>query len=393
MIKFYKGDAAKYINRNDENNPNPNLTDDIIYFAEDSKEIFTDGESFGKNADQSRTTADIIVAGGPLANNIKESTEVWPWDEVDGNKVIPAGTSVQDILQGLFLKKINGTAVWQTATWTPSLSKPSVELRLDGVSENGPVEVGTKVTCNVTNNWTISNNTRTCVCKCTQGYFESIDGDWKSDNKSISKSGSNDSTSKSTSYEWNSEVINDFKTSTEFTVEPGTNTFKVTQSGIKVSVDAFEDITIYPSTNTKVIIKDNPAILKGDTKPSDQSLSSSNTDTIEGQRAYWMGSVSDKISDFSSDIIRSSSLTKSLGTPVNTVTAKGTHKQVIIATQKEISAINSKNQIGADVFGNFNCTELNIDGANGYESVKYYVYEWTPANPFDKDDILTITYK
>jgi hypothetical protein len=48
--------------------------------------------SYGKNADASTTTADIVVAGGPLADDI---TTNWPESWVkDGNKVIPSGTSI-----------------------------------------------------------------------------------------------------------------------------------------------------------------------------------------------------------------------------------------------------------------------------------------------------------
>ena len=146
MIKFYKGDAAKYINRNSETNPNPNLTDDVIYFAKDSKEIFTAGKSFGKNADQSVTTEAITIEGGPLANDTVK--EAFKQTDKDGKVTyeIPANTSVQDILNKLLcVEKWPTPSKTSTASLGTSLTAPTPSL--SATSKSGTlVEVGDTIT-------------------------------------------------------------------------------------------------------------------------------------------------------------------------------------------------------------------------------------------------------
>ena len=85
MIKFYRGTKAKY-------QESPSTYTDGLFFTTDTDEILVNEESYGKNANASVTSEDIIVAGGPLANEV---TDNWPTEWVkDGNKVIPAGTSI-----------------------------------------------------------------------------------------------------------------------------------------------------------------------------------------------------------------------------------------------------------------------------------------------------------
>jgi hypothetical protein len=159
-------------------------------------------------------------------------------------------------------------------------------------------------------------------------------------------------------------------------------------------------------------VKDSEGQYKSDAKDAktvtSSAASNSKTLTVTGARAYWMGSVKnaiaiDKVTNvpfIDGAAVRAAgesetdNVTKTLGAdPAITVIAKKGDASVIIATQKEIEKINSEKQINADVFGNFGYKEVNIEGANGFTSVKYHVYVWTPANVFAKDDTLTITYK
>lgn len=287
MIQFFKGTAEKY---NTENHG------EGIYFTTDTKEIKVNSESFGKNADQSKTTADIVVAGGPLADDI---TNDWPTEWVkDGNKVIPSGTSVQDILQGLFLKTINGTVSWGNKSWSPSLGNPTVTL-----SSNGPAEIGSTVTCKVVSNSTVSSNKRSATCTASQGHFTSLDGDWVSGNKTVSVDGST-SGSVSLKHYWNNaEVASFVSESTTLKIVAGTNTFKVDQSGITASVNALPETTVYASTNTKSILSNVSAKLT-DTKPADKDLTSTNNDTITGSYMYFIGQVSGTGLTYDSALVR-----------------------------------------------------------------------------------------
>ena len=287
MIKFYRGSKEKY---------NQDSHGDGIYFAADSKEIVANGATYGKNADASKTTADIIVAGGPLADDI---TQNWPSEWVkDGNKVIPSGTSVQDILQGLFLKTVEGTVTWGNKSWNPSLNNPTVTL-----SSDGPVEVGSSVTATVVTTSTVSNNTRSVTCTTTQGYFDSVDGNYVSGNKTVSKTGSASGTL-SVSYSWNGNAVSEFESGkTTLKVQEGSNEFKASQSGITASVEALPTTTVYASTNTKSVLANASATMT-DTKPADKALTSSNTDSLTGSYYYFVGQVSGTGLEFTSDMVR-----------------------------------------------------------------------------------------
>lgn len=275
MIKFYRGESEKY---------NSETHSDGIFFTTDTDEILVNSDSYGKNADKSLITEDIVIAGGPLADDI---TNDWPSEWVkDGNKIIPGGTSIEDAFKGLFLKTVNGTVSWGNKSWSPSLGNPTVTL-----SSNGPAEIGSTVTCTVTSNSTVSNNTRSCTCTASQGHFTSLDGTYVSGNKTVSKDGSTTG-SVSLAYTWNGTALDNFTSgTTTLKIASGTNTFVANQSGVTASVEALPETTVYASTNTKQILSGVSAKLT-DTKPSDKPLTSSNNDTITGSYKYFYGSVS-----------------------------------------------------------------------------------------------------
>ena len=148
-VKFKSGTHEEYVARL---NAEGGVDASALYFV--TKDVSTmDGVDFGGTiyrgadalgttcADHLKTVETIQIAGGPLANNVAESNEVWPWKDEAGNKIIPAGKSVQEILSAMFLKVVNGTVKWGSASWSPSLAKPTISL-----SEAGPVEVGSTVT-------------------------------------------------------------------------------------------------------------------------------------------------------------------------------------------------------------------------------------------------------
>lgn len=288
MIKFYRGARESF---------DATEHSEGIYFATDTTEILTGEEnSYGKNADASTTTEDIIVAGGPLANEV---TDNWPTEWVkDGNKVIPAGTSIQSIFQGLLLKTVNGTVTWGSKTWSPSLGTPTVTL-----SSNGPAEIGSTVTCTVTANSSVSNNKRSATCTATQGHFTSLDGSYVSGNKTVSVDGTT-SGSVALAYTWNGTTLIEFTSgTTTLKIASGTNTFVANQSGITASVNALPETTVYASTNTKQILENVSATLT-DTKPADKPLTSTKNDTIVGSYKYFYGSTSGTDLTITSDLVR-----------------------------------------------------------------------------------------
>ena len=359
-----------------------------------------------KNVEATKTTltSSIEVNGGPLANDSTEANDKWPddWYE-NGVKVIPSGKSMEEILTSLFLKVTNGTVSKGSITWSPSLSAPSVSI-----TQSGEVEVGTKLTATAN---TVSNNSRTCIFTCKPGHFLStgtdsegnlVFGSYVSGNKTVTANAVNpsyDGTPSIKTY-WNGTEVTNVNGTSEYTVSiVGTNTFKVDQSGVTAYAGAFDDITVYGSTNTKVPVKTVKASITGDTAPAAKPLTSTASKTVTGARAYWMGAMATPLSEFTSASIREagedaeSGLVKTLGaTPATTLSVPAGQYDVVIATQKEISVVTSAAQFGSAITGNFtaNHTEVNIEGANGFTAVKYHVYH---CNASWDDDTLTITYK
>lgn len=367
-------------------------------------------------ATKTKTVESIPVAGGPLAKLFEKA----------GINVsdIAAGSSVEDVLFSLLCKELWAqTLTFSEGTVASSIAQPSFTLENSGKT----VEVGTKcalseitmsaATASVSKNRTYSG--------FTYGYSAANDNTQDSANTSITAgidvaAALNDGNyTMSRDYTQFNGASDDSATANadasqvkldgaELTVSyVGSNSVKVTVGGPTASATFAAMPVYYACSNlkkTKDAVKDSEGQYKSDAKDAKKvtsgASSNSKTLTVTGARAYWTGSVKTAMTEFTSATVRAAGesdvnhLTKALGTNVPaTVTATGGDAQVIIATQKEITEVNSKNQIGASVFGNFNHHTVNIEGANGFTGISYHVYEWTPANPFDKDDTLTITYK
>lgn len=238
-----------------------------------------------KNVDASKTTlgSSIQIAGGPLANNVIDSDDVWPtdWTDETGNKVIPSGKTMEEILTALFLKVVNGEVTWDaTASWSPSLGKPSVRM------SSSTVEVGAKVKVSMLTAGTASAGTRTATCACSQGHFladadGNPTGSHVTGNKTLSKTGSISGTA-TYAWTWNGEAIDVTVNSTELTAsKEGANKIKVTQSGQTAVVEALPTTKVFAATNTK-------AVLTG--------VSATFTDTFTGTTSRSLSKSSDEVS-------------------------------------------------------------------------------------------------
>ena len=378
---------------------------DIYQGDGSSIELNSETKTFSvKEVDASKTklSTSIEVNGGPLADDASDN---WPWT-VDGKKVIPAGKTMEEILTSLFLKVTPGTVTKGSITWSPSLSAPSVSI-----TQSGEVEVGTKLTATANTTNTVSGNTRSCTFTCKPGHFLStgtdengklVFGSYVSGNKTVNANAVDPATSGTPSIKtyWNGTEVTNVNGTTEYTVSiVGTNTFKVDQSGVTAYAGAFDDITVYGATNTKVPVETVKASISNDTAPSSKNLTSTNKAEVTGARAYWMGAMATPLAEFTSASIREagedseSGLVKSLGAnPATTLAVPAGQYDVVIATQKEISVVTSAAQFGSAITGNFtaNHIEVNIEGANGFTAIKYHVYH---CNANWDEDTLTISYK
>lgn len=372
MIQFYRGTKAKYLE-------SPSTYNDGIYFTTDTNEILVNEEVYGKNADASVTTSDVVVAGGPLADAIKNWPEDANWN-VDGNRVIPAGTSMQSLTEKLFLQPEDGNVSWGTVSWDPTLSAPSVTLQKSDKSDAGSsAEVGTSLIVKTSLNSTVNGNTRTVTCTTDFGYFDSLTGSYNAGNKTLSQAGNDPTGSLAATYKWNNTAIAGFTSqSTTVTVVDGTNTFKVDQSGLNVTSGAFPTTTVYGSTNTKQIASSKTAVLN-DTHKTSKDLTSSGKDTITGYYRYFIGecdAIASDASNLTSSLVRSLISTgKSSSMTTSQISYTVDHnpgKGFIVACPASKSIDYIKDD--AAVFeGGFTKKTMNVKDAGGAD-VSYNVY-------------------
>lgn len=370
MIQFYRGTKAKYLE-------SPSFYKDGIYFTTDTNEILVNEEVYGKNADASVTTSDVVVAGGPLADAIKNWPEDANWN-VDGNKVIPAGTSMQSLTEKLFLQTEDGNVAWGSVSWDPTLGKPSVTLQKSDKTDAGSsAEVGTSLIVKTSLNNTVSGNTRTVTCTSDYGYFDSLTGSYNSGNKTLSQAGNDPTGTLTAVYKWNNAAISEFASqSTTVSVVSGTNTFKVEQSGLSVTSGAFPTTTVYGSTNTKQIVSSKTAVLS-DTHKTSKDLSSSNQDTITGYYRYFIGEC-DAINDsnLTSDLVRgliNTGKSSSMATSQISYTVDHNPGKGFVVACPATNSIDYIKDDAAVFEGGFTKKTMNVKDAGGAD-VSYNVY-------------------
>lgn len=145
----------------------------------------SDDDDVADNAISVALSENIAVAGGPLADDVLNDT--WPtgWTNADGAKIIPAGKTLKEILEGLFLKVVEGTVSFSYSTWNPVLGNPTAKL-----SSTATQEVNASITPTASGNSTVTGNSVKATGTATQGYFLTTDGAWKSGNYEQTISGS-----------------------------------------------------------------------------------------------------------------------------------------------------------------------------------------------------------
>ena len=159
---------------------------------------------------------------------------------------------MEEILTALFLKVVNGTVKWGSASWSPTLANPTVTLSTDG-----PVEVGSTVTISTLTEGAADAKKRSVTCTCSQGHFladadGNPTGSHVSGNKTISVNASITGTA-SLACTWNGNAIS---ASDNLVVGEGTNTVKAAQSGQTASCEALPATKVFGATNTKSLLAD-----------------------------------------------------------------------------------------------------------------------------------------
>lgn len=350
------------------------LSDFAVSVYKAGKDLDLVGDTFNVALD-----ADVTIAGGPLADNVVESGDVWPWHNTDGANIIPKGMSLTELLTGLFLKVKNGTVGEPSYSWSPTLAAPTVTL--DGKTSQ-TLEVGSTVNVGVVPSSDVSGNTAKVTVSASEGYFTSPDGSWNAGSYSQSVSGTVSGTVSASATYGGSSVLN----SATVTVGEGTSTLSATASGITASVADFSAATIYASTNTKKVLSDVSVAVDVDKYVDDKALTSSKSATVTGVRACWYGFLDTAPAGdaLTNDYFRGITATNPTGngikksltaikTGTEIVAKKGFKGLVIAIPSGEIKSLIAKGAT-TDLIPAASVKEVDIEGANGYTAAKYKVY-------------------
>lgn len=204
----------------------------------------------GDGSEQDKTSInvalgeDITVAGGPLADNIVESGDTWPWTDAAGNKIIPKDKSLSEILAGLFLKKLNGTLT-ESYSWSPSVGAPSAKF-----DKTGAIEVGTNITPTFAANDMVSGNNSKVSISGTYGVV--VDDKFQSGAYTETKAGTVTGTAAaSATIKLGSDAAVAATNGASYSAKEGTNTLSVSNAGLTANAAEFTAKTVYASTNTK----------------------------------------------------------------------------------------------------------------------------------------------
>lgn len=117
-----------------------------------------------------------------------------------------------------------------------------------------------------------------------------------------------------------------------------------------------------------------------------QNIISNQSKTITSYRNSFYGSFNSKTFEITSEYIRS--LTSSdremkKGDKISILIPTGSQRAVIAypAILGEINSICDRNGLGANIKSSFHFSQINVEGANGYDAIPYYVYFIDRAEP------------
>lgn len=230
--------------------------------GEGSTKVTADADTgtvtISSEAGKTTTENDIIIAGGPLANNVTETGDTWPtdWKDDAGNKIIPKNKSLEDILKVLFLQEKYGTLVDPVYAWDPALSnKPSVDIKKDDTSViDALVPVGTEVTVTFAIHEGETNQATATVSGATYGY--SLNGTTIENGSKYVATATGQSTDGTLVIEsatFQGEDVSSQVAGAKYKVKKGDNILSVKQSGRTAIPGSFADATVYNVSNTRTI--------------------------------------------------------------------------------------------------------------------------------------------
>lgn len=214
--------------------------------------------TISSEAGDTTTKNNIIIAGGPLANNVTEDGDTWPtdWKDDAGNKIIPKNKSLEDILKVLFLQEKYGTLSGPVYAWDPALSNmPTVDIKQNTASVvNKLVPVGTEVTVTFAIHEGETNQATATVSGATYGY--SLDSTNITNGTSYTAYATGQDvrgTLEIESATFQGVDVKSQQAEAKYKVKEDDNVLSVKQSGRTATPGSFADATVYNVSNTKTI--------------------------------------------------------------------------------------------------------------------------------------------
>ena len=369
--------------------------------------------TISSEASDTTTKNNIIIAGGPLANNVTETDDTWPtdWKDDAGNKIIPKNKSLEEILKALFLQEKYGTLTDPVYAWDPTISTtPVVDIKENTTSVKGKlVPVGTEVSVSFSPSGEAINQATATISGATYGY--SLDGEnIITDGTSyIAKATGQDVTGtlaiESATFQGEINVKSQ-AAEAKYKVKEGDNTLSVTQSGLTVTPGTFADATVYNVSNTRTINREsfktiNQAGFEAATGVYAASKALSNSISVKVTGYYpvyygWLTYTSDTItSDYiTTDFVRTLkaqlTMTPDANVPTTTTTGAG-NSSFILALPVDLgyTSIVVKNATNEAPAG----TPYYVDVNSVVETKQYRVFYIANSTPTTGDATFKIELK
>ena len=370
--------------------------------------------TISSEAGDTTTKNDIIIAGGPLANNVTEPDDVdtWPtdWKDDAGNKIIPKNKSLEDILKALFLQEKYGELSGPVYAWDPALSNtPTVDIKQNTASVvNKLVPVGTEVTVSFAIHEGETNQATATVSGATYGY--SLNGTTIEDGTSYIATATGQDVTGTLVIESATFQGVDVKlqeAAAKYKVKEGNNTLSVKQSGRTATPGSFTDATVYNVSNTRTINAQDfktinqagfeaaTSVYAGGSKP----LSNSISVKVTGYYPVYYGWLTDTSDTITSDYITNhfvdilkAKLTKTddANAPVTTTTGAG-NSSFILALPADLgyTSIVVKNASNDAPAG----TPYYVDVNSVVEEKQYRVFYIANSTPTTGDATFKIELK
>ena len=366
--------------------------------------------TISSEAGETTTKNNIIIAGGPLANNVTEDGDTWPtdWKDDAGNKIIPKNKSLEDILKVLFLQEKYGTLTDPVYTWNPALSNaPTVDIKQNTTSVvNTLVPVGTEVTVSFAIHEGETNQATATVSGATYGY--SLDGTNITNGTSYTANATGQDVTGTLEIESATFKGVDVKSQgagTKYKVEEGDNTLSVKQSGRTATPGSFADATVYNVSNTKTINAQDFKTINQDrfthsaTYAESKALSNDISVKVTGYYPIYYGWLTDTVDTITSDYITTDfvktlkarlTMTPNANVPTTTTTGPG-NSSFILALPADLgyTSIVVKNATNEAPAG----TPYYVDVNSVVETKQYRVFYIANSTPTTGDATFKIELK